>query len=126
MIPDAPKSLHFTELLETYTSKAHTIFDRIATSILDVIHTPSEPASLPSYKGLLDVFDLNPSESSALFMDEVSALVGLMESETDTEDPKFTGLQLNGLSQIEIEHGRSSDVYNTASQTLKAILSNVR
>lgn len=124
-IPDAPQSVHFSELLKTYISKAHTIFGQIAASILDLIHTPSQPASLPSYKGLLDVFDLTPSESTVLFMDELNALMELVESKWDREDAKFTGLQLNGLSQIALEHGRGSEVYNTAAQTLEAIFSNV-
>lgn len=58
-------------------------------------------------------------------MDELNALIGVLESEWDPEDAKFTGLQLNGLSQIAIEHGRGSEVYDTAAQTLKAIFSHV-
>lgn len=73
----------------------------------------------------MDVFDLTPSESTVLFMDELNALVGTLESEWDPEDAKFTGLQLNGLSRIAIEHGRGSEVYETAAQTLKAIFSHV-
>lgn len=124
-IPDAPEPSHFTELLNTYVSKAHTVFDKVVASILDFV-TPSEPASLPTYKGLLDVFDLNPSESTMNFMDELHALISIVESKSSAhDDEKFTALQMNGLAQIAAEHGRGSEVYQTAAQTVKAVLSNV-
>ncbi|KAF8322249.1 hypothetical protein DL93DRAFT_2072140 [Clavulina sp. PMI_390] len=56
-------------------------------------------------------------------MDELSTLVGLLEGKPDQDDVKFTGLQLQGLSQIEHEHGRNSEVYHNAAKALQGVFS---
>lgn len=122
-VTDAPSSRHVEELLNTCISQAHKIFDEVITS---VVHVPSQPAELPSYKGLLDIFDLTPSESTALLMDELRALVSIAESPKDNKREVFTALKLDGLPRIASEHGRSSEVYTTAARSLTAVLSHVR
>lgn len=125
-IPDAPEPSHFTELLDLYVSKAYTAYSNVLATVLDFVSTPSQPASLPSYKGLLDVFDLTPSESTMTFMDELHSLVAIVEGgkKKDTEE-RFTALQVNGLAMIAAEHGRGSEIYQLAAKTVKAVLSNV-
>jgi hypothetical protein len=125
-ISDAPKSAHFEELLDTYISQAHNVFDEVITSVLNFTRAPSQPAELPSYKRFLDIFDLTPSESTVLFMDELRALVSMADSPNEDENEIFTALKLDGLFRIAREHGRASEVYTTAAQSLRTILSHVR
>jgi len=124
-VTDAPNSRHIEELLNTCISQAHKIFDEVITSVVQSVHVPSQPAELPSYKGLLDIFDLTPSESTALFMDELRALVSIAESPKDDEREVFTALKLDGLPRIASEHGRSGEVYTTAARSLTAVLSHL-
>ena len=125
-MPNAPGPEHFEELVDTFVSQAHNIFDEIITSVLHIIHLASHPAELPSYKRLLDLFDMTPSESTALFMEELRSLASMVESPNDRKKGAFTVLRLGGLHRIVSEHGRNSEVYTTAAQTLSTILSHVR
>ncbi|KAF9507339.1 hypothetical protein BS47DRAFT_1488887 [Hydnum rufescens UP504] len=109
----------FVDLLNTYIIKAHSVFDAVVSSIF---HS-NPPISSTSRKSLLDVFDIVDSESSALFMDEFRALVGLVETEKTDESDSFTALSLEGLAKIAEEHGRESEVYRTAARSIEALLS---
>ena len=123
-ISDAPSPSEFTKLFSLYAAKAHAIFDKV----FSFFDSPSSSgSSASSYSGLLDIFDITPSESTALFKDELSRLVELVEGgdSSSTGDETFTALQLEGLRQNNEEFGSGSEIYKTACNSLKAVLQSV-
>jgi len=117
-IPHPPPTQSFLDLLNTYVEHAYSVFDRVRFSI-------SHPSlHKQPYKALLDTFDLAASESSSIFTQELEELVNAVEESTkaEQEDTLFV-FALDGLSRIEEEHGRNSDVYEAAAQALKGLLS---
>jgi hypothetical protein len=128
-ISDAPESSHFSDLLDIYIEKAHAAFDVVISSFLHSspsASSSSTPSSHSSYTGLLDIFDLTPSESGAFFKEEMSSLVESVEriQRAESEDT-FTALQVTGLAKIAKEHGRESAIYIAAAKSLEAVLSSV-
>lgn len=123
-INDAPSPSEFTKLFSLYAAKAHAIFDKVF-SFFD--SPSSSSSSAPSYSGLLDIFDITPSESTVLFKDELSRLVELVENgdASSAGDETFTALQLEGLARITEEFGSGSEVYKAACDAMRAVLQSV-
>ena len=119
-IPHPPPTQSFLDLLNTYVEHAYSVFDRVRFSI------SHPPLHKQPYKALLDAFDLAASESSSIFTQELEELVNTVEESTKTEhEDTLYVFALDGLSRIEEEHGRSSDVYEAATQALRGLLSHV-
>jgi hypothetical protein len=69
----------------------------------------------------LDIFSA-PTPANEAFLAEISTLFSFVEPSTDIRDDKFASLELTGLSQLATTYGRSSEQYQLAARTLKAVL----
>ncbi|KAG2065078.1 hypothetical protein BDR04DRAFT_1060948 [Suillus decipiens] len=69
----------------------------------------------------LDIFSA-PTPANEAFLAEISTLVKFFEPTADIYDDKFASLELTGLSQLAATYGRSSDQYQLAAKTVRAIL----
>jgi len=69
----------------------------------------------------LDIFSA-PTPANEAFLAEISTLNKFVEPTTDIHDDKFASLELTGLSQLAATYGRSSDQYQLAARTVRAVL----
>ncbi|KAG2148731.1 uncharacterized protein EDB93DRAFT_1084948 [Suillus bovinus] len=69
----------------------------------------------------LDIFSA-PTPANEAFLAEISTLIKFIEPTEDTLDDKFASLELTGLSQLAATYGRSSDQYQLAARTVRAVL----
>ncbi|KAG2338871.1 hypothetical protein BDR05DRAFT_917802 [Suillus weaverae] len=69
----------------------------------------------------LDIFSA-PTPANEAFLAEISTLTKFVEPTTDIYDDKFASLELTGLSQLAATYGRSSDQYQLAARTVRAVI----
>ncbi|KAG1861559.1 hypothetical protein DFJ58DRAFT_777338 [Suillus subalutaceus] len=69
----------------------------------------------------LDIFSA-PTPANEAFLAEISTLTKFVEPTADIYDDKFASLELTGLSQLAATYGRSSDQYQLAARTVRAVL----
>ncbi|KAG2101310.1 uncharacterized protein F5147DRAFT_616508 [Suillus discolor] len=69
----------------------------------------------------LDIFSA-PTPANEAFLAEISTLTKFIETAADLYDDKFASLELTGLSQLAATYGRSSDQYQLAARTIRAVL----
>jgi hypothetical protein len=70
---------------------------------------------------ILDIFSA-PTPANEAFLAEISTLTKFVEPTADIYDDKFASLELRGLSQLAATYGRSSDQYQLAARTVRAVL----
>ncbi|KAG8958617.1 hypothetical protein FRC03_008956 [Tulasnella sp. 419] len=119
VIPNPPKASEFTDLIHAYVEKAHHLFSDVFSSLEESITSSS------AYKGLLDLFDM-ASHAASMFVDELGRMLELVdgEDEPDEGSDQFSAFQVNGLAEIQKEHGRDSEEYATAARSMEAFFSN--
>lgn len=69
----------------------------------------------------LDIFSA-PTPANEAFLAEISTLTKFIEPATDIYDDKFASLELTGLSQLAATYGRSSEQYQLAARTVRAVI----
>lgn len=69
----------------------------------------------------LDIFSA-PTPANEAFLAEISTITKFIETTADIYDDKFASLELTGLFQLAATYGRSSDQYQLAARTIRAIL----
>ncbi|KIK40002.1 hypothetical protein CY34DRAFT_807669 [Suillus luteus UH-Slu-Lm8-n1] len=69
----------------------------------------------------LDIFSA-PTPANEAFLAEISTLTRFIEPATDIYDDKFASLELTGLSQLAATYGRSSEQYQLAARTIRAVI----
>lgn len=115
--------------MERYTRLAHAVYPSVSDA--------SSHSTQPSLR-FLDIFSLSASsspksEALELFMGSLSPLVAFVEEGHDgnagnagNAGERYGSFEVKGLRDIEREWGHDSELYRTASATLKATLQSVR
>lgn len=83
----------------------------------NVFSQHSLPQGVPR---IIDIFSV-PSSASQTFLSEMTTLVEFLESD-DIPTDKFAALELTGLSALAEQHGRDSEQYRLASETIRSFL----
>ncbi|TFY54291.1 hypothetical protein EVJ58_g8952 [Rhodofomes roseus] len=108
----------------TYTASLSTL---IPTFLDRAHHTYSHiyaPETLPEKTPrIIDIFSA-PSSASQTFLSQMTTLVNFAESD-DVPTDKFAAVLLSGLSELAAEHGRESEQYKLAAETIRGFLSSV-
>ncbi|CCL99659.1 uncharacterized protein FIBRA_01679 [Fibroporia radiculosa] len=92
--------------------------DRARHAYSQIFSEPVLPTTVPR---IIDIFSV-PSSASQIFLSEMTTLVDFLESNEFSTD-KFAALELNGLSALAEEHGRDSEQYHLASETIRSFIS---
>ncbi|KAF9818108.1 hypothetical protein IEO21_02950 [Rhodonia placenta] len=106
--------------LSSLSSLVPTYLDRARHAYTHVFAQPSLPEDVPR---IIDIFSV-PSSASQTFLSEMTAIVDFLES-NDIPSDKFAALELRGLSAIAAEHGRDSEQYRLASETIQSTLEGI-
>ncbi|OAX37911.1 hypothetical protein K503DRAFT_742026 [Rhizopogon vinicolor AM-OR11-026] len=110
-ITGAPSS-SLTSLVSSYLHRATHAYSLVYSELA------IPPEGIPR---TLDIFSA-PTPGNAAFLAEISTLFSFTEPSPDNHDDKFASLELTGLFQLAATHGRSSEQYQLAARTVKAIL----
>lgn len=109
-IDEAPSS-SLTSLVSSYLHGATHAYSTIYSDLA------IPPEGIPR---TLDIFSA-PTSANEAFLAEISILFNFAEPSSNIDD-KFASLELTGLSQLATAYGRSSEQYQLAARTLKAVL----
>ncbi|KAG1725417.1 uncharacterized protein EDB91DRAFT_1062235 [Suillus paluster] len=107
-IAGAPAS-SLTSLVSSYLHRATHAYSLIYSDLA------IPPEGIPR---TLDIFSA-PTPANEAFLAEISTLTKFFES---SSDDKFASLELTGLSQLASTYGRSSEQYQLAVRTVRAVL----
>ncbi|KAG0701277.1 hypothetical protein DFH29DRAFT_1000344 [Suillus ampliporus] len=110
-IAGAPTS-SLTSLVSSYLHRATHVYSLVYSDLA----IPSE--GIPR---ILDIFSA-PTPANEAFLAEISTLTKFFEPSSDIHDDKFASLELTGLSQLATTYGRSSEQYQLAARTVRAVL----
>ncbi|KAF7981901.1 hypothetical protein HWV62_31493 [Athelia sp. TMB] len=110
-LSDTPSVPSLSSLVSTYLHRAQHAY----TTIYSELSTPSQ--GVPSF---LDIFSVSSSETET-FIAETSALSEFLDVDELSTD-KFAAFELKGLRKIAAAYGRTSEQYQTAARTTRAVL----
>ncbi|KAH9948560.1 hypothetical protein B0H21DRAFT_733042 [Amylocystis lapponica] len=105
------KMASFSSLVPTYLERARHAH----------AHTYSQPSHSAGVPRMLDIFSA-PSSASEAFLSQAAALVDFLESAAVPADT-FAALELSALAQLAAQHGRTSEQYTLAAETVRGLLS---
>jgi len=105
-----PSSASLSSLVSSYLDRARHAYSHIFSQ-------STLPGSVPR---IIDIFSV-PSSASQQFLSEMTTLVDFLESD-DIPTDKFAALELRGLSALASEHGRDSEQYRMASETIRSFI----
>ncbi|KZP34437.1 hypothetical protein FIBSPDRAFT_718926 [Athelia psychrophila] len=110
-LSDTPYVSSLSSLVSTYLHRAQHAYTTIYSEL-------SEPSlGIPSF---LDIFSVSSSETET-FIAEISALSEFLDVDESSTD-KFAAFELKGLGKIATAYGRSSEQYQVAARTTRAVL----
>ncbi|KZT71697.1 hypothetical protein DAEQUDRAFT_665382 [Daedalea quercina L-15889] len=112
-LPSDLSAASLSTLIPTYLDRARQAYSHIFA-----------PESLPEKTPrIIDIFSV-PSSASQSFLSQMTTLVDFVESD-DVPTDKFAAVHLTGLSELAAEHGRDSEQYKLAAETIRGFLSSV-
>ncbi|KAH9920152.1 uncharacterized protein B0H18DRAFT_881328 [Fomitopsis serialis] len=97
-----------------------TYLDRARHTYSNIFAPETLPEKTPR---IIDIFSV-PSSASQTFLSQMTTLVDFVESD-DIPTDKFAAVLLTGLSELATEHGRQSEQYKLAAETIRGFLSSV-
>jgi len=107
----SPSVPSLSSLISTYLHRARHAYSSIYS---ELSHTSQ---GIPSF---LDIFSVS-SSATETFISETSALSEFLDTDVSSTD-KFAAFELKGLSYIAETYGRSSEQYQLAARTTRAVL----
>lgn len=110
-LADSPSVSSLSSLISTYLHRAQHAYSTIYS---ELSHSSQ---GIPSF---LDIFSVSSSETET-FINEMSSLSDFLESDESSTE-KFAAFELKGLSHIANAYGRSSEQYQLAAKTTRAVL----
>lgn len=116
--PHITRSFSIKQVPSSSITSLVTSYLHLATHAYSLIYSDISitPEGIPR---TLDIFSA-PTPANEAFLAEISTLFNFAEP-SDIDD-KFASLKLTGLSQLAATYGRSSEQYQLAARTLKAVL----
>ncbi|KAI0049956.1 hypothetical protein FA95DRAFT_1570917 [Auriscalpium vulgare] len=110
-LPASSLTTSFSHLISTSLERAPHVYSHVYSE-------PAHPAPLPR---LVDLFSI-PSDATERFLSELAALVNFLETDADAPGDTFGAFELRGLGAIAAAHGRASEPYALAAESLRAAL----
>jgi hypothetical protein len=110
-LSDSPVVTSLSSIISTYLHRAPHVYSSIYSEL------SHRPQGIPSF---LDIFSVS-SSATETFVSETSALSDFLDTDEASTD-KFAAFELKGLSYIAEAYGRSSEQYQLAARTTRAVL----